>query len=194
MYVCALQSGFRQCKRSKLGLRSSVTAAAAPPSDKVCLVTGASRGIGKAIAIDLASHGCKVVVNYASSAEAAEAVVQGTGGEMRVLYFQTGTAIVCSALLSFVLFLLSLPCSACQDAGGDAIAIKANVAKMEEVDSMFKEAVSKFGGVDVLVNNAGITRDNLMLRMKPDQWQDVIDLNLSGVFFCLQVERERERP
>ena len=65
---------------------------------------------------------------------------------------------------------------------------------MEEVDSMFKEAVSKFGGVDVLVNNAGITRDNLMLRMKPDQWQDVIDLNLSGVFFCLQVERERERP
>lgn len=117
--------------------------------DKVALVTGASRGIGKAAAIALVNQGAKVVVNYARSSEAAEAIVQEI------------TA-----------------------AGGEAIALQADVSQAEQVDNLIKQTLDKFGRIDVLVNNAGITKDTLLLRMKPEQWQAVIDLNLTGVFLC----------
>jgi 3-oxoacyl-[acyl-carrier protein] reductase len=121
---------------------------------KVAIVTGASRGIGRAIAVALASEGAKVVVNYASSASAAEAVV----AEINSL-----------------------------DNGSEAIAVPADVSKEAEVDSLIKSAIDKWGRVDVLVNNAGITRDTLLLRMKLEDWQSVIDLNLTGVFLTSRV-------
>ncbi|MEH2224686.1 3-oxoacyl-[acyl-carrier-protein] reductase [Nostoc sp.] len=117
--------------------------------DKVAIVTGASRGIGRAIAIELASQGAIAVVNYANSSAAAEAVV---------------TEIT--------------------SAGGQAIAIQADVSKIEQVDAIVKTVMEKFSRVDILVNNAGITRDNLLLRLKTEDWQAVIDLNLTGVFLC----------
>lgn len=118
-------------------------------SERVAIITGASRGIGRAVALALAAEGAKVVVNYASSSDAAQQVV---------------TAIT--------------------DAGGSAMALQADVSKLEQVDALFNETLEKFGRVDVLVNNAGITRDTLLLRMKPEDWQAVIDLNLTGVFLC----------
>lgn len=118
-------------------------------TDNVALVTGASRGIGRAIALTLAASGAKVVVNYASSAQAAEEVV-----------------------------------AEIQQMGTEAIALKADVSKAEEIDALFKAVMEKWGRIDVLVNNAGITRDTLLLRMKLDDWQRVIDLNLTGVFLC----------
>ncbi|WP_414517590.1 3-oxoacyl-[acyl-carrier-protein] reductase [Nostoc sp. PCC 9305] len=117
--------------------------------DKVAIVTGASRGIGRAIAIELASQGAIAVVNYANSSAAAEAVV---------------TEIT--------------------SAGGQAIAIQADVSKGDQVDALVNAVMEKFKRVDILVNNAGITRDTLLLRLKPEDWQAVIDLNLTGVFFC----------
>src|SRR5690606_4869638 len=68
--------------------------------------------------------------------------------------------------------------------GGEAIAVKANVADSEAVKAMVDETMTTFGSVDILVNNAGITRDNLMMRMKDDEWDDVINTNLKGVFVC----------
>ncbi|MBJ6300154.1 3-oxoacyl-[acyl-carrier-protein] reductase, partial [Staphylococcus aureus] len=70
--------------------------------------------------------------------------------------------------------------------GVDSFAIQANVADADEVKAMIKEVVSQFGSLDVLVNNAGITRDNLLMRMKEQEWDDVIDTNLKGVFNCIQ--------
>ena len=102
--------------------------------DKIAITTGASRGIGKATALALASVGAKVVVNYARSSEAAAAVVQ---------------TIV--------------------DAGGKAIAIQADVSQPEEVDALIKETLAKYSRIDVLVNNAGITKDTLVMRMKLEQ-------------------------
>lgn len=117
--------------------------------DRVAIVTGASRGIGKATALALASQGAKVVVNYASSSSAAEEVV-----------------------------------SAIAKAGGEAIALQADVSQSEAVNHLIEQTLDRFGRIDVLVNNAGITKDTLLLRMKPEQWQAVIDLNLTGVFLC----------
>ena len=117
--------------------------------DQVAVVTGASRGIGRAIALQLATQDAKVVVNYASSSTAAEEVVAEI------------TA-----------------------AGGEAIAVQADVSKPAEVDTLFSTTLEKFQRVDILVNNAGITRDTLLLRMKLEEWQAVIDLNLTGVFLC----------
>ena len=114
---------------------------------QVAIVTGASRGIGRAIAVALATEGAKVVVNYASSVSAAEEVVAEIKGK-----------------------------------GGDAIAIHADVSHEAQVDSLIKSAIDTWGRVDVLVNNAGITRDTLLLRMKLEDWQSVMDLNLTGVF------------
>jgi 3-oxoacyl-[acyl-carrier protein] reductase len=116
---------------------------------QVAIVTGASRGIGRAVAIALASEGAKIVVNYASSNSAADGVVAEIAGM-----------------------------------GGEAIAVQADVAQSEQVDALFSAAMEKWGRVDVLVNNAGIARDTLLLRMKLEDWQAVIDLNLTGVFLC----------
>lgn len=118
---------------------------------KNALVTGASRGIGRSIAIQLAEEGYNVAVNYAGNREKAEAVVEEVKAK-----------------------------------GVESLAIQANVANGDEVKAMIKEVVNQFGTVDVLVNNAGITRDNLLMRMKESEWDDVIDTNLKGVFNCIQ--------
>ncbi|WP_078380929.1 3-oxoacyl-[acyl-carrier-protein] reductase [Sutcliffiella halmapala] len=114
---------------------------------KTAVVTGASRGIGRAIALELAEQGANVVVNYAGSEAKAHEVVE-----------------------------------AIKDMGGNAIAVQANVASMDEVQAMMKESLAQFGTIDILVNNAGVTRDNLLMRMKEDEWDDVININLKGVF------------
>ena len=117
--------------------------------EQVAVVTGASRGIGRAIAQEFAKLGATVVVNYASSSKAAEELVSDI------------TA-----------------------AGGNAIALQADVSKEEQVDGLVKTVLEKFNKIDILVNNAGITRDTLLLRMKPEDWQAVINLNLTGVYLC----------
>jgi len=118
---------------------------------KVCLVTGASRGLGAAIALELGKAGQKVVVNYAGSKDRALEVVD--------------------AVIA---------------AGGHAIAVQADCSNQESIQAMFKQVIDEYGTCDVLVNNAGITADGLVLRMKPKQWQDVIDINLTGVFYTTQ--------
>jgi 3-oxoacyl-[acyl-carrier protein] reductase len=116
---------------------------------QVAIVTGASRGIGRAIALELAKLGANVVVNYASSSNAAEELVDTI-----------------------------------TKAGGKAIALQADVSQADQVEALVNTAMEKLNRVDILVNNAGITRDTLLLRMKPEDWQAVIDLNLTGVFLC----------
>ena len=116
---------------------------------QTALVTGGGRGIGRAIALALAESGVEVVVNYSSSAAAAEEVVE---------------LITAS--------------------GGKGYALQANVSKEDEVDDLVKTVLERSGRLDVLVNNAGITRDGLLMRMKTSDWQAVIDLNLTGVFLC----------
>jgi 3-oxoacyl-[acyl-carrier protein] reductase len=116
---------------------------------QVALVTGASRGIGRAIALELAQAGATVVLNYAHSADAAAGVVAEI------------TA-----------------------AGGRAWSLRADVSNEQEVEAMVKAVLAQEGRLDVLVNNAGITRDGLLMRMKIDDWNNVLDLNLTGVFLC----------
>ena len=125
---------------------------------KVAVVTGASRGIGRAIALKLAEEGAKIVVNYSGSQAKAEEVV-----------------------------------ASIQANGGEAIAIQASVSIAEEVTSLMDAAVKTFGSLDILVNNAGITRDNLLMRMKEDEWDDVLDTNLKGVFLCTKASPFNKR-
>lgn len=126
-----------------------MTTSAKQLEGQVAVVTGASRGIGRAIALTLATEGAKVVVNYAQSSTAAEDIVA------------TITA-----------------------AGGEALALPADVSQADQVDALMSGTLEAFGRIDILVNNAGITRDTLLLRMKLEDWQAVIDLNLTGVFLC----------
>ncbi len=120
-----------------------------PMTGQTAIVTGASRGIGRCVALALAEAGAEVVVNYARSAEAAEAVV--------------------AEIL---------------EAGGQAYALKADVAEEPAVKAMVDTVLERSGRIDALINNAGITRDGLLMRMKMDDWQAVINLNLTGVFLC----------
>ncbi|WLV25729.1 3-oxoacyl-[acyl-carrier-protein] reductase [Aciduricibacillus chroicocephali] len=116
---------------------------------KNALVTGASRGIGRAIAIELAKQGANVAVNYAGSADKAEAVVKEL-----------------------------------EELGVSAFAVQADVANEESVKDMIKQTIDTFGSLDILVNNAGITKDNLLMRMKEEEFDAVINTNLKGVFLC----------
>ncbi|KAM7250962.1 hypothetical protein ACFE04_022845 [Oxalis oulophora] len=146
--------------RLRLRLRAQVATALQPSSEAplnlnvespVVIITGASRGIGKAIALSLGNQGCKVLVNYARSSKDAEQV-----------------------------------CKEIEALGGQALSFGGDVSKEADVNAMIKTAVDAWGTVDVLINNAGITRDTLLMRMKTSQWQEVIDLNLTGVFLCTQ--------
>ena len=116
---------------------------------RTALVTGASRGIGRAIALRLAAEGADVAVNFAGSAAKAEEVKN---------------AII--------------------EMGRKAIAIQADVKDASSVASMVEEVKKTFGRIDILVNNAGVTRDGLLMRMKDEDWETVIDTNLRGVFQC----------
>eukprot|EP00285_Hemiselmis_virescens_P014366 CAMPEP_0173388340 /NCGR_PEP_ID=MMETSP1356-20130122/10674_1 /TAXON_ID=77927 ORGANISM="Hemiselmis virescens, Strain PCC157" /NCGR_SAMPLE_ID=MMETSP1356 /ASSEMBLY_ACC=CAM_ASM_000847 /LENGTH=304 /DNA_ID=CAMNT_0014345223 /DNA_START=1 /DNA_END=915 /DNA_ORIENTATION=+ len=134
------------------GIKAARTALPLAPTMELAIVTGASRGIGKAIALDLGKRGCNVVVNYAGSKDAAEAVAKE----------------IC-------------------DMGAKAIAVKADTSSQDDVKAMFKRAAEEFDEpVSVLVNNAGITKDTLMLRMKEEDFMAVININLKGVFLCSQ--------
>ncbi|HHY92408.1 MAG TPA: 3-oxoacyl-[acyl-carrier-protein] reductase [Firmicutes bacterium] len=115
------------------------------------VVTGASRGIGRAIALELARLGAPVAVNYAGRAAAAQEVVD-----------------------------------LIRAAGGRAVAVQADVAEAGEAQRLLMEAEAALGPVGILVNNAGITRDSLLLRMKEEDWTAVLATNLSGVFHCTQ--------
>jgi 3-oxoacyl-[acyl-carrier protein] reductase len=116
-------------------------------NNKSVLVTGASRGIGRAIALYFAKNGAKVAVNYSGSEAKANEVVDEIKAN-----------------------------------GGIAFAIKADISNSEDVTNMVKSVIDEFGTLDVLVNNAGITRDNLIMRMKEEDWDAVINTNLKGVF------------
>ena len=116
---------------------------------QIALVTGASRGIGKAIAISLAKEGAEVIINYSSSLESANEVV-----------------------------------SEINSIGGKAYPVQADISNENSVNELIKTVLDKNNKIDVLVNNAGITKDGLLMRMKSDDWQQVLDLNLSGVFYC----------
>ena len=118
---------------------------------KTALVTGASRGIGRAICLELARRGANVAVNYAGSAAAAEETA-----------------------------------AACRELGVEACAIQADVANAEACAAMVKEVVSRLGRLDILVCNAGVTRDNLMLLLKEEDFDAVVDTNLKGAFLCMK--------
>jgi 3-oxoacyl-[acyl-carrier protein] reductase len=118
---------------------------------KVAVITGAGRGIGKAIALQFAQYGSKVVLNYRNSIAQVEELLH-----------------------------------AINEAGGEAIAVQADISKEEEAKKLINEAVKQYGRLDVLVNNAGITKDNLLMRMSEADFDSVIDINLKGTFFCMK--------
>lgn len=117
--------------------------------DKVVVVTGASRGIGRAIALEFGSRGATVVVNYNSSEAAANAVLEQI-----------------------------------KAAGGDGMVIQANVSDAEEVTRLFKTITSEYKQIDVLVNNAGTTRDNVIMMLQPEDFDVVINNNLRSAWLC----------
>jgi 3-oxoacyl-[acyl-carrier protein] reductase len=120
-------------------------------SGKTAVVTGGSRGIGRAIALRLAQQGADVCISYKGNAAAADEAVT----EMA-------------------------------DMGRTALAVQGDVAEMESAKGLIDAALESFGHIDILVNNAGITRDDLIMRMKPEDWNDVIDTNLSGTFWTIK--------
>ena len=118
---------------------------------KCAIITGASRGLGKAIALKLASLGANIVLNYRSSEKEAievENEIKGLGVEV--------------------------------------LSVKGDISKLEEVENLVSVAKERFGNIDIIVNNAGITKDTLLLRMKEEDFDSVIDVNLKGVFNCLK--------
>ncbi len=115
--------------------------------NKTAVITGGSRGIGKEVALHLASLGADIAISYNSNADAANKVIE----EIRSM-------------------------------GRKAIAMKADVGKKEQVEEFVGEVLEQYGNIDILVNNAGITRDNLLLRMKEEEWDEVLNTNLKGVF------------
>lgn len=119
--------------------------------DKCAIVTGASRGIGRAIAKKLASLGANIVLNYRSNDKEALKVKE--------------------ELLSY---------------GVDVFLYKCDISDFNAVEEMIKASKEKFGKVDIMINNAGITKDTLLLRMKEEDFDKVIDVNLKGVFNCLK--------
>ncbi|MFK7695895.1 3-oxoacyl-[acyl-carrier-protein] reductase [Paenibacillus sp. HJGM_3] len=122
-----------------------------PLQGKIALVTGASRGIGRAIAIALAEAGADVAVNYAGSERAAQEVVAHI-----------------------------------ESLGRRAFKVQADVASSAQVEEMVKQVLDRFERLDILVNNAGITRDNLIMRMKEEEFDQVVNTNLKGVFNCIK--------
>jgi 3-oxoacyl-[acyl-carrier protein] reductase len=120
-------------------------------SGKTAVVTGGSRGIGRAIALRLASQGADVCISYRGNTAAADETVRNM-----------------SAL------------------GRRAFAVQADVSEMDAAKSLIDAALARLERVDILVNNAGITRDDLIMRMKPEDWNDVIDTNLSGTFWTIK--------
>ena len=118
---------------------------------KVAVVTGGSRGIGRAICLQLAEKGAKVVINYVSRSEAAEE----TKAQVEAI-------------------------------GGECLVVKFNVANTSEVQVAFKEIIAECGRIDILVCNAGITRDSLLIKMKEDAWDEVMAVNLKGAFNCIK--------
>ena len=118
-------------------------------SGKVALVTGASRGIGKAIAISLGKLGAEVIVNYSASDASAEEVVKSIN-----------------------------------EKGGSSYKLKFDVSDEESVNTAINQIIRDSGKIDILINNAGITRDGLLMRMKASQWDEVLNTNLKGVFLC----------
>ena len=119
---------------------------------KVALVTGASRGIGRAVAIELAKEGATVAINYAGNVAAAEEVK-----------------------------------NIITDMGGKAMIVQADVSDEQAASEMVEKVIAEFGQIDILVNNAGITRDGLFIRMKSQDWNAVINTNLTGIFNCTKV-------
>lgn len=118
---------------------------------KVALVTGAARGIGRAIVLELIDAGAKVVINYRSSlAQVEELLVE------------------------------------VKEAGGEAIAVCGDISNEEDAKNLISTTVKEFGRLDVLVNNAGITKDNLLMRISEEDFDKVIDTNLKGTFFCIK--------
>ena len=124
--------------------------------ERIALVTGGGRGIGREIALELARRGCSVALNYSRSEKAAEEAA----AEIEAM-------------------------------GRKALTVKADVSSAAEVKEMFAFVASKLGTVEILVCNAGITRDNLLMRMKAEEWNDVISADLSSLFYCA---KEALRP
>lgn len=118
---------------------------------RTAIVTGGSRGIGKAIALELASKGINIVLNYRNSEEEANKVEK----EIKEL-------------------------------GVEVITVKADISNIDDVQNLVNKAKEKFGFIDIMVNNAGITKDSLILRMKEEDFNSVVDVNMKGVFNCLK--------
>jgi 3-oxoacyl-[acyl-carrier protein] reductase len=118
------------------------------PQNKVAIVTGASRGIGKSIALALAEKGARIV-----AVDIDPATTEAMVAEIKAM-------------------------------GAEAIAVQGNVTSTDDVERMVEAAQAAFGRIDILVNNAGITRDALLLRMKDEDWDAVLNVNLKGAFLC----------
>ncbi len=119
--------------------------------NRVALITGASRGIGRSIALAFARHGYSIGINFARSKDKAEAVAREIGS-----------------------------------LGGKSLLLEADVSNSEQVKKMVGKVMGEWGKIDVLVNNAGITRDRTILKMSDEEWLETIQVNLTGAFWCLR--------